>query len=421
VSERRPSGRRERRRRVVTAAVAMPLALVTVGAVAPWFLDAFWLQVGLFAMAAAVAALGLELLVGEAGQLSLAHSFFIMLGAYGYTYAAGESQTIGVSTQDGLGLPPIVAVVFAVALAGLAGLAFSPIAARLRGVYLGVASLGLVFLGQHLLFNSPTVTGGFNGRDVPPFALFGFTFDDVAGETTNWFGKDFTRTGKLWLVALTALLLTWLFVRNVQRSRVGRAMHAVRDGEIAASVMGVPVTRYKASAFMVSSMVAGLGGVVLALAFRRIVPETFGVILAIEYLAMIVIGGLGSAGGAIAGAFFVSALPAVLQRYSSDLPFLSASPTEGGITAGVAARFLFGAAIVAVLLFEPAGFAGIARRVRRRLGRLHARIRPRPTARAAELDSTAAIAPPAVTEPSALTEAESEPVPTDATASSNTS
>jgi branched-chain amino acid transport system permease protein len=420
VSEHRSTARSVQRRRIPTAAVAVPLALVAAGTVAPWFLDAFWLQVGLFAIAAAVAALGLEILVGEAGQLSLAHSFFIMIGAYAYTYAAGESQTIGVSTQDGLGLPPIVAVIFAVALAGLAGLAFSPIAGRLRGVYLGVASLGLVFLGQHILFNSPTITGGFNGRDVPAFTLFGFRFDDVAGETTNWFGKDFTRTGKLWFVALAVLFLTWLFVRNVQRSRVGRAMRAVRDGEIAASVMGVPVTRYKASAFMVSSMLAGLGGVVLALAFRRIVPETFGVILAIEYLAMIVIGGLGSTGGAIAGAFFVSALPAVLQRYSSDLPFLSASPTEGGITAGVAARLLFGAAIVAVLLFEPGGFAGIARRVSRRLAHLHARTRARPTTRAPELDSTRRIAS-TVTESSVLPAPESEPVPTDATARSTTS
>jgi branched-chain amino acid transport system permease protein len=394
------------------AATVMPLALVVAGAFSPWILDAFWLQVGLFAMAAAVAALGLEVLVGEAGQLSLAHSFFIMIGAYGYTFAAAESQTIGVSTQDGLGLPSIVAVVFAVALAGLAGLAFSPIAARLRGVYLGVASLGLVFLGQHLLFNLPTVTGGFNGRDVPPFELFGFTFDDVAGSSTEWFGVQFTRTGKLWFVALVALFLTWWFVRNLRHSRVGRAMRAVRDGEIAASVMGVPVTRYKASAFMVSSMIAGLGGVVLALAFQRIVPETFGVILAIEYLAMVVIGGLGSAGGAIAGAFFVSALPAVLQRYSTDLPFLSASPTEGGITSGVAARFLFGAAIVAVLLFEPGGLAGIARRVRRRVALLRTRGRRSPSEHAPALEPALRVAPTPVTDTSASNDAGTVPTTT---------
>ena len=114
------------RRRVLTAAFVAPLVIAACGAVAPFLLDAFWLQVGLFAMAAAVAALGLELLIGQAGQLSLAHSFFIMIGAYAYTYGASDSQTVGVSTQDGLGLPPIVAVLFAVLLSGAAGLAFSP-------------------------------------------------------------------------------------------------------------------------------------------------------------------------------------------------------------------------------------------------------------------------------------------------------
>ena len=189
-------------------------------------------------------------------------------------------------------------------------------------------------------------------------------------------------------------------------------MRAVRDGEIAASVMGVPVTRYKASAFMVSSMIAGLGGVVLALAFRRIVPETFGVILAIEYLAMVVIGGLGSAGGAIAGAFFVSALPAVLQRYSTDLPFLSASPTEGGITSGVAARFLFGAAIVAVLAVRTRRTGG-HRPPRAPPGdALRTRARRSPSELAPALEPALRIAPAPVTDPSASNDAGTVPTTT---------
>src|SRR5437660_1329047 len=115
------------------------------------------------------------------------------------------------------------------------------------------------------------------------------------------------------------------------------------------------MNRYKGSAFLLSSMLAGLGGVLLALAFRHIVPDTFGVLLAVEYLAMVVIGGLGSAPGTLAGALFVSALPPVLQRYSDSLPFLAHSSAGGGITAGVAARFCYGAAIVLVLLVEPSG------------------------------------------------------------------
>jgi branched-chain amino acid transport system permease protein len=341
--------------------------VVAVGLVAPFYLDAFWLQVGVFAFAAMVAALGLNLLVGEAGQLSLAHSFFIAVGAYGYTLFASPAQQAGAGSQVGWGLPPIVAVALAVVAAGVAGLLFSPIAARLRGIYLGVASLGLVFLGQHVLVNAEPLTGGFNGRDVPPLTVFGFSFDDVPGETLHVLGVPFTRVEKLWYVGLTAAALAWLFYRNVRSSRAGRAMHAVRDGEIAASVMGVRVTRFKGAAFLVSSMLAGLGGVLLALAFRHIVPETFGVLLAIEYLAMIVIGGIGSPSGTLAGALFVSSLPVVLQRYSDALPFVAATSTGGGVTAGIAARYCYGAAIVALLLVEPGGLAALARRARRRL------------------------------------------------------
>jgi branched-chain amino acid transport system permease protein len=317
------------------------------------FLDAFWLQVGVFAFAAMVAALGLNLLVGDAGQLSLAHSFFVAVGAYSYTLFASESGQVGVSTQAGWGLPPLVAVVLAVVAAGLAGLLFSPIAARVRGIYLGVASLGLVFLGQHVLFNAEALTGGFNGRDVPPLTVFGLTIGEAASE--------------LWYVGLAVVVACWWFYRNVRASRAGRALHAVRDGEVAASVMGVNVMRAKGSAFLVSSMFAGLGGVLLALAFRHIVPETFGVLLAVELMAMIVIGGVGSPNGTLAGALFVSSLPVILQRYSDALPFLSDSPAGGGITSGIAARYCYGAAIVVVLLVEPGGLAALGTRLRRRL------------------------------------------------------
>jgi branched-chain amino acid transport system permease protein len=107
----------------------------------------------------------------------------------------------------------------------------------------------------------------------------------------------------------------------------------------------------------------------LALAFRHLVPETFGVLLAIEYLAMIVIGGVGSPGGTLAGALFVSSLPVVLQRYSDSLPFVAESPTGGGVTAGIAARYCYGAAVVVLLLVEPGGLAALARRTRLRLAR----------------------------------------------------
>jgi branched-chain amino acid transport system permease protein len=141
----------------------------------------------------------------------------------------------------------------------------------------------------------------------------------------------------------------------------------MRDREPMAEIIGVPVNRYKATAFLISSMYAGLGGVLYALAFRRIVPETFGVALAIEYLAMVVIGGLGVAGGAIAGAVFVTWLPPILEKYAVNLPGLATQPGAEGISPAVAAKFIYGAAVIALLLFEPGGVAAIARRLRHRI------------------------------------------------------
>ncbi len=320
-------------------------ALATALLVAPFYLDAFWLQVGLFGLAAVVAALGLALLLGQAGQLSLGHAFFVAVGAYGYTALASDPQ----AGTLGLGLPPTVAAILAVGLAGAAGLAFSPIAARLRGIYLGIASLGLVFGGQHVLFNAEPLTGGFNGRNVPDFTLAGYSFGDLTGEALFVLGVPFGREEKLWYLGVAVAAAAYAFFRNVCRSRAGRALRAIRDHEVAAEIMGVAVTRYKAYAFGLSSMYGGLGGVLLALAFGRIVPETFGVALSIEYLAMVVLGGLTSAGGAVLGALFVSSLPTVLERYASYLPGLS----TGGITPAVAAKFAYGAAIVLILLRTP--------------------------------------------------------------------
>ena len=353
-----------RRRGRSPAMIVLTLAGAAVMLALPLYVETFWLQLGLFAFAGAVAALGLSLLLGQAGQLSLGHSFFVAVGAYGYTFLAAESRTVGVSHQAGLGLPPPVALVLAVLLAGVAGLLFSPIAARLRGIYLGIASLALVFGGQHILFNAEPLTGGFNGRDVPSFTLLGFQFDDLPGKTLHVLGVPFGREEKLWYLALAITVGGYLYCRNLVRARPGRALRAVRDRELMAGIMGVPVTRYKAYAFLISSMYAGLGGVLLALAFGRIVPETFGIALAIDYLVMVVIGGLASPAGAVVGAFFVSCLPAVLERYSAALPGLAPAGAEG-ISPAVAARFAFGAAVIVVLLLEPGGITAAALRLQR--------------------------------------------------------
>lgn len=340
--------------RLPLAALAILLALA-----APLELSGFWLQTGLFAMAAAIGALGLTLLVGVAGQLSLGHAFFVAVGAYGYAFLAGT----GTGPLWGAGWPPALAALGAVALAGLAGALFSPIAGRLRGIYLGLASLGLVFLGQHILTNATAVTGGFNGRDAAPFRLFGFSFTATDPELVV-FNVPFGALERLWYLGLLLVAVSWWYARNLLRGRPGRALVGLRDSEIAAAVMGVDVRRYKAAAFTVSSAYAGLAGVLLAVAFGRIVPDSFGFLLSIDFLAMIILGGLGSLGGALAGALFVTALPLVLNHYSDALPFL-AQPGEAGVGAAEAARLLYGTAVIAVLLFSPGGLAQLLRRISR--------------------------------------------------------
>ena len=350
-----PPARRGRTVRLLLGAVAAVLLLI-----APYFLQEFWLRTGFAVFAAVIGAIGLNLLVGNTGQLSLAHAFFLAVGASTYTYVSGRPG--GTATEiSGLGLPPLLGMVLGVLLAGLAGLLFSPIAARLRGIYLGVASLGLVFIGQHLLNTLTSVTGGFNGRTTPTFSLFGFSFSDE-NPLLYVAGVPFNEAERLWYLGLFLAAGAFWFAANLLRSRPGRALQTLRDSEVAAAVMGVDVQGYKARVFLLSSMYAGLAGVLVALSIGSIAPESFALEVSVLYLAMIVLGGLGSVWGAVLGAVFVTALPVVLQHYADVLPLL-AQPGQGGVTAAQGARILFGITIVAVVLFEPAGLVGLGRRL----------------------------------------------------------
>ena len=354
------SGRAKQVKRLLVLAAFVVLLLV------PLYVEPFWTQVGFGVFAAAIGAIGLNLLVGTTGQLSLAHAFFLAVGASTYCYVSGEPG--GTATAvDGLGAPPLVGMLAGVLLAGLMGLLFSPIAARLRGIYLGVASLGLVFIGQHLMNTLEAVTGGFNGRATPTFAVPGFSFGS-SDPDLYVMGIPFREAEREWYLGLFLLVGAWWFAHNLLRSRPGRALQTLRDSETAAAVMGVNVQGYKARVFLVSSMYAGLAGVLVALSIGAIAPESFTLEVSVLYLAMIVLGGLGSVGGAVAGAAFVSALPVVVQRYADVLPLLS-EPGQGGLSAPQGARILFGLVIIAVVMFQPAGLAGLARRRPRRPSR----------------------------------------------------
>ncbi|WP_066375031.1 branched-chain amino acid ABC transporter permease [Herbidospora mongoliensis] len=338
--------------------------VVVVLALVPFYLDGFWLQTGLFAMSAAIGAIGINLLTGATGQLSMGHAFFLAVGAYSYVFFSAEPT----AKLSGLGLPTGVAVVLAVLTAGIAGGLFSPIAGRLKGAYLGIATFALIFGGQHVLFNAEHLTGGFNGRAVPELNLFGFSFGDTPSLIV--LQVPFGTLERLWFLGLVLVALSMVFAQGVLKGRPGRAMNTIRDHEIAAGVMGVPVARYRAGVFVLSSMYGGLAGVLLALVFQRTVPEYFGVLLSLDYLAMIVIGGLGSVGGAVVGALFVSLLPQLLTKYSDAIPLVAVPGTPGGVSPAEAARILYGAAVVTVVLFLPGGLLGLFRKIRLRPPRL---------------------------------------------------
>jgi len=357
----------EKLRARLTTGRTLRIALVLVLVCLPLYLGDFWMQLGLLVFVGAIGAIGLSLLTGVTGQLSLAHSFFMAIGAYGYAALAGKSQLLGggVEVQGG-GLPPLVAALLAVCVAGLAGLAFSPISGRLSGIYLGVASLALVFFGHHILFNAHGITGGYYGRNAPPFEVLGFGFTD-ADPFLAVLGIPLGRSERLWYLGLITLVLLYIFARNLLAGRTGRALETIRDNALAAGVMGVNVRRYKALAFVISSMYAGVGGVLLAVAVQRPVPEYFGLMLSVTYLVMIVIGGMASPGGAIAGATFVVSLPLVLAEYSADLPFFDVLE-QRGFGPGEFSGLVFGVVVIAVVMLAPGGLASVFKRQAPSLG-----------------------------------------------------
>ena len=342
---------------------AASLGVILVMLAVPLYLDGSWTIIGVFAMAAAIAAIGLTVLSGSADQLSLAHAAFMAVGAYSYAFLSGPS--VDDAAYAGLGLTPLLAAVLAVVISGLAGLAFSPVAARLRGFYLGVSTIGLVFIAQWAMKDATALTGGVNGRAVEPLTVAGF---ELSGSNPQHYlailGVPFGGTERLWYVALVLLVLAIAAAGRILRSRPGRALKLVRDNEAAAAAMGISVQHAKATVFILSSAFAGLGGVLFALASNFIGSGNFDLVVSLSFLAMVVIGGLGSVGGAVFGAAFVTSLPLLLNKFSGDLPFLAA-PGSSGYTPGVVAQIVYGVVVVAIIIGRPAGVASFVHGLRR--------------------------------------------------------
>jgi branched-chain amino acid transport system permease protein len=339
------TGRGKLGRREFVRAGALAVLLLAVYLVGPFLVGSFWLQLLLLSGTAAVAALGLRFLVGASGQMSLAHAFFVGVGAYAYAKLGPVVPSSGVSSA---GLPSVTAAVAAVLIAGVAGLVFSPVAARLRGIYLGLASLSLVVLGTALLTNVAAL-GGTYGMPAAPLTVGNFSFVTSAPQTAI-LGTPFGTAQRLWFLVMAVLAVAFAVMRRLERTRTGRALHAVRDSPAVAASVGVHVQSYRSLAFVISSLSAGVAGVLLALIYQDVQPGNFGLTLSILYLAMVVLGGPRSAPGAILGALVVTGLPLVLSQYSQDLPFVAQPGQSGGLDPGTASQYVFGTVMIAVLL-----------------------------------------------------------------------
>jgi branched-chain amino acid transport system permease protein len=322
------------------------LAFAGFAVVLPFGLSASNLTTATFVVIAAIGATGLNVLVGYGGQISLGHAFFLAAGAYTGAVLGGDH---GVSAAVWLPAAGLVAAAF--------GLLVGPMALRLRGLYLAIVTLGVVFIGQHVLLNSPGISGGPQGRTFPPVVIGPFDFSP--GQTLQLGGLTIDRSGLYYYLALAILAAATVFACSLRRARSGRAMLAVRERETAASVMGIDVGRTKVAAFVVSSALAGISGALYASFLSFAQPTQWNLTMSIQFIAAIIVGGMGSTAGPLLGSAVVFALPSVLK----SLPFVPEEGT-GGVSVGDLTSICYGVLIVAFLVLEPRGLVGLADRLR---------------------------------------------------------
>lgn len=302
---------------------------------------------------AAIGAIGLGLVTGYAGQVSLGHAFFLGIGAYTSAFISGDpnGRTLGLGiTEILIWLPAagLVALIFGVLVA--------PLATRLRGLYLAIVTLGLVFIGEHVFAEWSSLTGGLGvGRSPAVLSLFGY--EVAAADAVG------TKDQKVFWLMFVLLVVFALVARNIARSKVGRAFTAIRDRDIAAGVIGVNLSRYKTIAFAISSFYAGCAGALLYTLIGFIEPGSFSLVLSVQYIAMVLIGGAGTISGAVAGAFFITLLPTLTRELQPLLPFISTASDRMPNIFQVE-TILYGALIIGFLIFEPRGLFGIWLRIR---------------------------------------------------------
>lgn len=330
------------------------ILLVLVGLSLPLLLRDAELTLLARGCAYAIGAIGLMLLTGFAGQISLGHAFFAGVGFYTAAAISGDPDD---PRRWGLGVSEMVVWLPAAGLVAAAiGVLVAPLATRLRGLYLAIVTLGLVFVGEHLFGQWRSLTGGASaGRPPPTVQMLGYRLDAD--------GPMFTRQQQLFWVMFVLLVIFAVAARNLARSNVGRAFTAIRDRDIAASMIGVNLAKQKTMAFGISSFYAGCAGALFYTTFLNVNPNQFNLFLSVLFIVMVLIGGVGTISGAIAGAFLITLLPRITKELGPLLPFVSSRAQDIPNISHVE-MVLYGVLIIIFLIFEPRGLFGIWHRVR---------------------------------------------------------
>jgi branched-chain amino acid transport system permease protein len=296
----------------------------------PLYLSNYWLSVANLIGITIIAAIGLNILTGYCGQLSIGHAGFIAVGAYTAAILTGKA-----------GLPFLAGLICSGFMAGFIGLIFGIPSLRVKGFYLAIATIAAQFIIIWVINHWSALTGGFVGIKVPPASIGGFVFRSEASQ--------------FYLIITIAVLSTFL-AKNLARTQVGRAFVAIRDNDLAAEVMGVNLFYYKLLAFFIGCFLAGIAGCLLAHWTGFMNAEYFSLTESILYVGMIIIGGLGTTLGPILGVILIRLLQQVLTMYLVPILGSSFRMLPAGFATGLT-PMLFGLVIILFLILEPRGLA----------------------------------------------------------------
>ena len=279
-----------------------------------------------------IAALGLNILVGFTGQISIGHAAFFGFGAFSSAYVSNI-----------YGVPVFLAVPVAGVMTTAVGLIFGLPAARLKGLYLAIATLAAQYILQDFFARASWFTGGVAGTVAAPYTLFGHAFNTDA---------------TYFYIVLAHMVVAYILATNLIRSRDGRALVAVRDHYLSAEMMGINLTKYRTLSFGISAFFAGIGGALYAHYLQYVSVEGFTILFSIQFLGMIIIGGLGSIMGTIMGTAFMVLLPEGMEWLTSHLAG-SAIDQALGLRTNISylREMAIGAVIIVFLIFEPDGLA----------------------------------------------------------------